>query len=80
MQQQKPSKATVTSLAQRRKDRNLQLLRQRNHTVEQRVADLELDLLRTVDQLMDVTQRLEDQERYFRTLLAHLKNLSDQPE
>lgn len=49
------------------------LLRRHNLSLEQRVAELEMDLLRAVEQIIDLTQRLEDQERYFRLLLKALK-------
>lgn len=56
----------------RREERNNQLLKQKSQTLEQRVADLELDLLRAIEQIIDLTQRMEDQERYFRLLLKAL--------
>lgn len=37
--------------------------------MESRVADLETDLLRAIDQILDLTQRLETQEKFTRKLL-----------
>lgn len=62
----------LVRLAEKRKERNNQLIRQKTQTLDQRVADLELDLLRAIEQVIDLTNRLEDQERYFRLLLKAL--------
>jgi hypothetical protein len=62
----------LVRLAERRKERNNLLMRQKTQTLDQRVADLESDLLRAIEQVIDLTQRLEDQERYFRLLLKAL--------
>lgn len=59
-------------LAEKRRENNRQIIKQKTQTLEQRVADLELDLLRAIEQIIDLTQRMEDQERYFRLLLKAL--------
>lgn len=66
-------KSNLLLLAEKRREiRNNQIARQKSQTLDQRVADLELDLLRAIEQIIDLTQRMEDQERYFRLLLRAL--------
>jgi hypothetical protein len=61
------------SLAERRRQKLAKAV-QTNKPLEQRCAELEADLLRVIDQLLDVTERLEQSERLTRKLLGILRN------
>lgn len=54
------------------KRRQEQLLQKQQTPSDQRLSDLELDLLRAIDQLLDVTDRVEKLESNYRTLVRCL--------
>lgn len=60
------------SLQERRRQQN-QRLAQTLKPLEQRVTELEADLLRAIDLILDQEDRLEKQERYFQQLLRALQ-------
>jgi hypothetical protein len=63
----------VTSLAEKRRQHNQTVLQQ-SKSLEQRVTELEADLLRSVDLLLDQERRLEKTEAHLLKLLRLLQN------
>lgn len=61
----------VVSLADRRRNRNQELLRQAQ-TPEQRIQELETDCLRLIDHALDIEKRMLAQEKHLRQLITAL--------
>jgi hypothetical protein len=64
-------RSEIVSLTERRQQRNQQVLTQQKSETR-RLAELEAEMLRVIDQLLDVTDRVEKQESHLRQLIRAL--------
>lgn len=72
----KQNKQAVVSLNERRREHNQQVL-QGNKPQEKRLQELEADLHRVIEQLLDLTDRMEKQESHLRQLIRALHQWVD---
>jgi uncharacterized coiled-coil protein SlyX len=68
-------KAKITSLADKRKQKNEQV-RKTYMPLEQRVAELEADMVRIIDSLADLDQLISTQARITRLLVKAISHLA----